>query len=358
MVQTVAYFTGFETGDASEVVNIGTSSIQGTNVRSGAYSLKQTGSGTILVSTLSATKTVIRAWVKITSLPGSEQYLIAEVSTGTTRARLLIETDGTLKVDDASGTMGLSTTAGTHAIATSTWTMVEFAVDLAGGGVVKAWVNGIADISTTHSSNVSGAPTTEYDIVGMDNPNQFYFDDIRIDQGGTAAIGNGKTVARQGKAGTPTYDTWTKNGDTTAALCWSETPFATGKNCSSTTSAAAQTMLVEKFSITQSGHGSDVIGSGYTINACKTALIAKRSSSGSPSIRRRVGGADTDTAKTMTASDVYYDDGIWTTTTANLDSMEAGMVKAADTNSTTVEDVWVMVEYTPVLGKSSFVAIL
>jgi hypothetical protein len=34
-------------------------------------------------------------------------------------------------------------------------------------------------------------------------------------------------------------------------------------------------MLVEKFSISQTGHGTQVIGAGDTMNAAKTGLIVK-----------------------------------------------------------------------------------
>lgn len=361
MAQSTFFFTGFETGDASEVNMVAAGgSIQGSTVRSGAYALKCADDGVTLFTNMSATQSVARFWIRVPSLPGSIIPLLVEAKTAGAVARtvLSIKTDGTLQVSDNAATLGLVTTGGTHAIATNTWTMVEFALDLAAGGIVKTWVSGTLDINTTHSSNVSAAVTDTYSLFGQVSPNEVFLDDIRVDQGGVTRIGDGKTIARQGKAGTPTYNSWTKNGDTTAALCWSETPFSTGKNCSSSSSAAAQTMLVEKFSITQSGHGSEVIGAGYTINACKTSIIGKRATSGNPSIRRRIGGVDTDTAKTLTASDTYFDDGVWTTTTANLDSMEAGMVKAADANLTTIEDVWVHVEYIPLVGRSYLIAIM
>ena len=106
-------------------------------------------------------------------------------------------------------------------------------------------------------------------------------------------------------------------------------------------------MIVAPFSKVQAGYGAQCIGANDKINACKTALIGKRATSGNPLIRRRIGGSNTDTAKAMTASDAYYDDGIWTTTNANLDTAEAGCVKAADVNLTTIEDVWIMVDYSP-----------
>ena len=105
-------------------------------------------------------------------------------------------------------------------------------------------------------------------------------------------------------------------------------------------------MLVAPFSATQSGHGSEVIGAGDTINACKAAAIAKTAVAGNMDIRRRINGADTDVTVTLTTSDAYYDGGIFTTTTALLDSAEIGVKNDLIATLETVEDMWLMVDYT------------
>lgn len=253
-----------------------------------------------------------------------------------------------MQVSDSAATLGLSTTSGTASFNTGQWYRIEMALDLTAAGVVKVWVDGALDINVTHSNDVSATTTGSFRLFGVVAPNELFFDDIRIDTGGVAAIGAGQIIARQGKTGTPTYDTWTKTGLATAALCWSETPFSATNNCNSAVSAAKQTMLVEKFSITQSGHGTQVVGASDTVNACKVALIAKTvSGDATGQILRRINGTDTGTVFTDTASDVYYDDGFWTTTVANLDLLEAGLIHGNNTRVTQVEDVWVIVDYTP-----------
>lgn len=217
----------------------------------------------------------------------------------------------------------------------------------AAGGAIKVWVDGTLDINITHTTDVTATPIDNFTLNGAATPNEYFFDDIRIDTGTLTPPGAGQIIARQGLTGAPTNNAWTKTGAATSALCWSDTPFSTATNCNSATSAAAQTMLVEKFSITQTGHGTQVVGAGDTVNAAKTAVIAKEATAGGGSIRRRVNGTDTDTAKSPATTDAYLDDGIWTTTVANLDLLEAGYVKSADANLTTVEDVWVIVDYTP-----------
>ena len=356
MAQTVAYINGFETGDASELNALGgSSSVQGTTVRTGAYALKQAVSATVFQanSTLQSTQTVVRLYLQIPGAPAGGTVFLNEKTANTIRLQLSITTAAKLRIADLSATFGLTATIGSTVLSAGQFYRVELAFDLAAGGVVKVWLNDNLEINVIHTNDVSAALTGSFYLNGMANPNEYYFDDVRIDTGGVAAIGAGQIIARQGAAGTPTYDSWTKVGAATAALCWSDTPFSTATSCTSITSAQAQTMLVAPFSSTQSGHGTQTVGSGDTINAAKTALIAKEATAGGGSIRRRVNGVDTDTAKAPTTADKYFDDGIWTTTPANLDLLEAGYVKSGNVNLTTVEDVWVITDYTPAVGGAS-----
>lgn len=351
MAQVVRYICGFETGDASEITVLGAgSAVQTSVVRTGAYAL-QVGSSFCTINALAflaATQSVIRVYYQSPALPGAALNIITERPTaGGTRLFLALNASNGIQVADNGATLGLVTTAGTATFSPNQWYRIEMAFDLAAGGAIKVWVDGVLDINTTHSSDVSAATTGTYSLFGRASPNQPFYDDIRIDTGGIAPIGAGQIIARQGLTGTPAYDTWTKTGAATAALCWSDTPFSAATNCNSAVSAAKQTMLVAPFSATQSGHGIETIGASDTVNAVKTAMIVKTvSGDATGQILRRVNGVDTATTFTDTAADVYHDDGIWTTTPANLDLLEAGLIHGNNTRVTTVEDVWVIVDYT------------
>jgi hypothetical protein len=65
------------------------------------------------------------------------------------------------------------------------------------------------------------------------------------------------------------------------------------------------------------------------------------------SIRRRLAAADTDSAITLTTSDAYFETAIFTDTLANLNAGEAGILHGSNSFVQTVEDVWMMVSYTP-----------
>ncbi len=64
-------------------------------------------------------------------------------------------------------------------------------------------------------------------------------------------------------------------------------------------------------------------------------------------MRRRINTTDTDTAISLATSTTFFDDGYWTTTTANLDLLQVGAVHGNSNRTHTIYDVGVMVEYTP-----------
>lgn len=351
------YMNGFETGDFSECGGSGVggsvvTSGGGDQVRTGAYSCKcASGAGAYRESTtgLNISSGFLRTYIYSTATSGKATFILGF---GTSSDGRLIElktrTDG--KFDYVNETSGSTVVVGTGTtvLPLNQWVLLELkAVISAGSGIIEAKINGTVDGSFT-GLTTDGLGNIDRGIWGPadnDTAATYYFDDIAIDD--TSYPGAGQIIARQGKTGTPTYDAWTKNGAATATLCWSDTPFSAATNCSDAILSDAQTMLVAPFSATQTGHGTEVIGTTDTVNACKVALIAKESTAGTMKIRRRVNSTDTDTAINTTTSDAYYDDGIWTTTVANLDLLEAGAVSQSGSLTTTVEDVWAMVDYTP-----------
>lgn len=351
MVQSVAYATGFETGDASEVnaVEAGTASVQTAVVRTGGYALKATGGSPLAVFNfiggLSASSAIARVYFQISAAPEADtQVLIIDFDNGGTNlVYLWLDTNSILHIVDSAAV----DTAGTTVLSVNTWYRIEFSYVAV--GAMKCLLNGATEISATDSG--AGITIVRFRARG-DSVADCYWDDMRLDTGGTTAIGAGQTIARQGIAGTPTYNAWTKNGAATAALCLSDTPFSTATNISDLVLNDAQTMLVDKFS-TDPGRaveGTQVIGASDTINAVWVCMIAKTAVAGNIVIRRRVGGADTDETVALTTSDAYYRGSYFTDTPANLDAYEIGVKNALVATTETVEDMWMMVDYTPAAG--------
>lgn len=79
-----------------------------------------------------------------------------------------------------------------------------------------------------------------------------------------------------------------------------------------------------------------------------TIAIRPAAAAGSAaSIRRRLGGSNTDTSITLTTSDAYYETGIFTDNITNLNAAEIGALHGNTSLLQTVEDAWILVDYTP-----------
>lgn len=353
MAQAVAYFTGFETGDTSEVAPTSAPTVQSTTVRTGGYAMKLAAAGSAsftypIGGGLASTNTVWRGYFRTTAAGNTTGFVVALLAVDQNTG-IKITFNASRQLVLTSSNSG-ETATGTTVLAVNTWYRLEVTYDSSTGlGAAAVYVNGNLDSTITETN---GIPVT-IDLCQhvRDSGADFFFDDIRVDTGGLALIGDGATIARQGIAGTPTYNAWTKNGAATAALCWSDTPFAAATNCSDAVLNDAQTMAVGLFSADPSRavEGPNYLAAGVTINAVKVAMVAKTASAGSISIRRRQGGVDTDTVKTLTTADAYYQSEIFTDTQANLDSYEIGVKNGHAATSETVEDMWMMVEAASVL---------
>ena len=369
---SLLWFSGVESGDLSEFNDLGgTRSASTAVVKSGAYSAKTTatqngvqnwvGSNTIQASTTLYFRSY--CYIDLTANPtggnSTENFFVDVESSGGGAADagvfLDVSTSGVITAH-ARHTGGATVNGSVNTVLNNNqWYLIEVKVTASTSvGVVEWKLDGVLQETLANQNIASNQWVRVYGIAHLNGSGSgamaIYFDDLSVSD--SAYPGPGKCIARQGKAGTPTYDAWTKTSSQTAAQVWSETPFSATNNAAlAGTGAGAQTMLTESFSTTQSGHGTETIASGDTINACKVGLVAKVSSTSSPptfSIRQRLNSVDTDLAKVLTTGDVYYEGAIFTDTLTNLNASEIGAVRgtSAATKTDTVEDVWMFVDYT------------
>ena len=252
-----------------------------------------------------------------------------------------------------------------YPISLNTWYCVEHKLSMSTtSGISEMRVNtqvvaSAIGISTNPGSIVIAA-IEQFDYIGTTTTNAtIYFDDIFI--GTLGYPGYGVSIARQGIAGTPTYDQWTKNGAATSALCWSTTPFSTAQNCTGTANQA-QTMLTGSFSSSGSGvQGPGIIPSNATINGCKTGIVGKYTTPGTTFyIRRILNGIVNDTPIQLGSTDNWYDDaesylnpsatlvvgsGPWISSLTYLNGAQVGAT-LLNTEAAQVEDAWLLVDYT------------
>jgi hypothetical protein len=360
------FLAGFETGDFAELVSAGTeSAIESTIVTRGAYSCKFTTrsptSSLTPVNSLNGARYRIKTSIYLPSgAPASNTgyQIFNPWSAGAAVCDNYLEhqTDNSLwwAFFDANNASTYTQITGWTF---DQWHTVELDVQIgAGTGTVSLYIDG-ALLATLSSQQLGAANITQFFMgwcYGTTGRN-YYYDDIEVDDANLCGISY--VIARQIKAGTPTYNTWTKVGGTTIDQVWSDTPFSATKdaNSGSTTAARAQTGLVSSFSATQAGHGTGVINAGETINGIKVGLVAKTSNTASGgsagNIRRRFAGVDTDTGVTLTTGDAYYETGIFTDSLANLNASEIGFNKPTTSAALiqTVEDVWAIASWSPKL---------
>lgn len=356
----VTWFAGFENGSIKEFTNdpSANTSIESTLFYTGAYSAKiiQTNVDAAQSGTGFASSTLFTLGhhrFHITTPPASQSdYLILQTVTAVGAAILVVY----LRIT-AAGVLSLVLNnnvtpvdiGSPFPVSQDTWYTIETKTVISATiGIVELKVNGMVVATgsslNTGVANIDSVYWSVYRGAGVNSlVAQHFVDDLIC--GNTAYFVQGGCIARQGKAGTPTYDTFTKVGAATAALCWSDTPFSAATNCTSITSGGAQTMLTASFSVVQAGHGTEIVNTQDVIVSCKTALVAKVGVGSSQSIRRRIGGVDTDTAKTITTSDAYYEDAVFTATLDNLNTAEIGMLHGANVNLLTAEDLWIMLYF-------------
>lgn len=345
----VVYFNGFESGDASEcsaALTAGFSIVSATK-RTGGYALKAVnstaGPQTELARPTAASAYYARAAVNIhkTATPGGTEqsnpfmfytaagspigYVVTEITSG-----------GVLQFAGFWNAVAAEVyTPSSGAMVLDAWTVFEIAVTISATvGTVVVKVNGVTQISVT-GKNTGTTNIGRFDVKGFNTSGvgDTYWDDICIRD--DAMPGIGRVIARQGKAGTPNADAWTKTSSQTSAQVWSETPYSATNEAHATAASQAQTML-----LADAGAGTHPIYSGDIINAIKTAIVAKEIGGAPLSAtyyrRRRFGGSNTDTAIALTSSDAYYEGSIFTDTLANLQSAELGGVQGSEADGSAV----------------------
>ena len=374
MPATLVWFSGCESGGpvagAGNEFSVlsngggGTPSFQTTTKRSGSYGLltPHDGYARIRIAYSSSATTVLRFYYRVTSNPTNTVPIILAANTTASSARgfrLWLTSGGKIGWDFNALGGGSPAGTGADSVSLSDWNLIEvkFVRDAAVGGM-EIFLNGVQQVSDFTHSTTSGTSLTTMTVFfgnDLDQPgtNQsgidMWWDDLAFGTGSTY-IGAGQCLAFQGKAGAPTYDAWTKNGDTTAAACWSQTPWDSAKNCTDAVVADRQTMLLDDSAVATG------IASGSVINGAMLLCVAKIVTSGNFKLTHRISGVDTDSAtKALSTTDTMEPNGVngdsmdvFTPSYSDLTSgtMEIGAV-ANSANQVTVEDMWLMVDFSP-----------
>lgn len=186
---TRAYACGFETGDTSQLFSVGAGcTVQSSIVRSGGFAFSAVNASSTFTQNLNTTQSVCRyyAYFKGT-FPAT---LGRERCSGPANRLQLLILGSNLRVSDAAATLGLTAISGSAVLVPGQIYRIEVVLNLAAGGIIQVWVNGVLDINTTHTNDVSATPTIGWTCVGMNAPNEVIFDDVAIDVDTLTLIGD------------------------------------------------------------------------------------------------------------------------------------------------------------------------
>lgn len=374
MAATLVWFSGGEAGgrvggfggefDTYDDGGTGTPPSHVTSpVRTGTYALKTPHDTRLKVQTNYTSNSTVffRSYFKAGVPTNTVCVLVGNANTFATARGWRIYLTSTGKIG-----WGFSQTSGSApdgigatSFDTVGWNLLEvkFVRDAAAGGL-EIFLNGTLQVSDFTHATTSGTSATntrlhfgnDLDQPGTNQSGEdIFFDDLALATGGY--IGAGGSIAVQGKAGAPTYDTFTKNGDTTAALCWSQTPWSSAKNCSTSTINSNQTMLVDDTAL------GSLVPAGATINGAFIGAVAIAGAASSHiHALRRLAGVDTvgGVMPIPTGNDLFVPNGvdidpmgIFVDTLSNLQALEIGVQAHPGSGTETIEDVWLFVDYAP-----------
>jgi hypothetical protein len=190
---------GFETANAiDEMVSLSLDSGFGTvGVRpgSGDYFLEQAVGPSTLTGGLATCEGQIsvRFSFRKPVNPPLDQILLQFRNGATNLWSLRLRTDGRLQVQQDEA-LGLTTTAGTTALADNTWYTVRAVYDRAAGGLLRVWLNVGLEVNVTHAA--TGTTVDEIQVSGLAAPNRYHYDDFSIADSTTPAK-NGQILRRE-----------------------------------------------------------------------------------------------------------------------------------------------------------------
>jgi hypothetical protein len=358
MAPTLLWFSGLELGTVAEFNQSSSGVIETGIVRSGTYSIKFDNelhtAAVVQVPGLSATLFGrFQFYPTGAPLESNSRIYGAGVSTG--RFRLYYTPAGKLLWNYN----GTDYDTGADSVVLNDWNRIEFKqVRDATVGGMEVYLNGVFQFSRFNVNTTTGSSATDMRFfVGPTNGSMgstaggfidgadTYFDDIAIATG--EYIGDGQCVVVGGQAGTPTYDAWAKSAGSDAYALWSDIPASATTYCSEATLNDQQTMLVANLG---------AVGGTATILGARVVAHAK-TSAGSTTVKllRRIAGADTlSAALILGTTSRLVPDGVngetydvFTDTPANLAAAEIGARDNDGAVTTTVNDVYLMIDFIP-----------
>lgn len=345
-VQIISAQTG-GTGEWSSTSSVSAST---SVVRSGAYSFSYSAgcvaTGKVFNDT-SGGNAYCTLWVYPTGGFYSG-YIYFYDSSGNTLAIITVQSVGTLTAQATGGSISSATST---TLTQNAWNFIScrYAKGSGANAVAEVTLSG----STVSSTNGTGTANPHHIGWQTGGGGTGYLSDLILDNASYASSSS-KIICRQFVSTTPTYNAWTKSSGSTIDTVWNDTPYSATTYAVANSGNSAQTAIVSPFSSTQTGKGSETIASYDTVDMVKVAIVGKRATGAARThtIRARISSVDYDSADWtgISTSDTFNEFYPSVTPSATaINSMEAGGVQGTGTlaQDFTIEDTWVIAEYTP-----------
>lgn len=336
------HLTGLETGSILEVgATAGTVAVSSARAKTGTYALSLTGpaaSASLIpgtVDVLDHPRLYLRAWLSLPVLPAAEEAVLSLRGAQGIMVECRIAPSGAARLY-VRGVQQGADVAGAFVAGTG-WTCVEIfsrAPVTGADGAAGMRINGGSEVLFAGDT---GWALTQAVVGVLTNVGLvLYADDITIADIGW--IGPGRIVARQGIAGTPGSNAWTKVGGSIEAV-WSNTPTNSVTYAESPAISTAQEMQVAPAGLA----ATDIVLAVRIAAFCK---LVSAGVGGPHRLRRRSGSTTRNQAIPLasTTTALFLGDA-FTLTPANLTALQIGGSIGQEAPQMRIEDLWLMIEY-------------
>lgn len=354
-------------GSVSIVTNI---------VRSGTYAAKSANAGSAGISrfdyqfksSASAGPFFVRIYVYIADRPSAIQDILciaSGTSSGTRRARVRLNTTGTLELWNSSAKIGSASAA----LSLNTWYMIELSYQNGANASLEAKLDGSSFASTAASADVGNVDRISFGGVEAGQSHEYYFDDIGInDSNGSSQNsfpGSGKIISLKPNAQGDSNGYLVTNGGTAGAGNNYTRVQEVTPDDATTYNASVLLAAEDLFNCDDSGIGAGDVINLVSVGARFANLVgADATTSFQLEIEKASGGTKSQSSAIIPNSTtwktnapaspanypitMYQDPDGSNWSKATLDSMQIGyIVSAAGVNTAAISNIWAMVDYTP-----------
>lgn len=345
-------FSGFETGDGSELFISGNASVQTSVTRSGFYALRANPAGTATGSALLSTPengyaTYSTSYARFyfrfaTKASSGREDIFAAYYISTLKLSLCLNSGGTLSVLDSAGSVDAT---GSTVLSADTWYRIEVRVGTGTDGIYEVLIDGVLEVSGTCDQTANLTDSLAFGKVANRHSNtvDYFYDDVFWSTAGFPGAGRVKLAVPSANGN---YQTWSNSAGGSHYQSVDEIPPNTTDYLISTDSVGdAETEAMQNTA---------TVGIADSIKAVKSSISYAKDGASSGLIKQRLRSGSTDSdGEILSSSSLAWDSRIFDRdpatktlwTAAGFDGCEVGAVENDATNRTRLYVCYLQADY-------------